>query len=149
MKNMKRHVFRISEQTNTNLVTESSAAGASKSNLIREKLVMAAKYVNEFDFDRCIHQDRIDDLRNELAKRKAAGEPIDDVAEELLNALDEQSAHIKNFEEAFNQDNDPKKRQVAILLSPEDEDRLNKLSKRFKVSKCDVMTTVINHDWND
>lgn len=146
---MERQTFKVSEQTYNNLVTEAVAAGKSKSDFIREKLAMAAEYINEFDFDDCIRHDRINDLRNQLHERKTKGEPVDDIIEDILMALDERFAEGKKLEEMFKLEEDLKQRQIPIFMSSKDINRLSNLSKRFRISKRDTIAAVINHNWND
>lgn len=146
---MERQTFKVSEQTYNNLVTESTAAGKSKSDFIREKLAMAAEYIDEFDFNEHIRHDRIEYLRNQLHERKAKGKPVDDIIEDIMMALDEQFAECEKLEEMFTPEEDLKQHQIPIFMSSKDNDRLRNLSKRFRISKRDTIAAVINHNWND
>ena len=130
---MERQTFKVSEQTYNNLVTEAAAAGKSKSDFIREKLAMAAEYIDEFDFD----------------ERKAKGKPVDDIIEDIMMTLDEQFAECEKLEEMFKPEENLKQHQIPIFMSTKDNDRLRNLSKRFRISKRDTIAAVINHNWDD
>lgn len=146
---MERQTFKVSEQTYNNLVTEATAAGKSKSDFIREKLAMAAEYIDEFDFDDCIRHDSIDYLRTQLRERKAKGESVDNIIEDILILLDERFAEVKKLEEIFKPEEDLKQRQIPIFMASKDNDRLRNISKCFRISKRDTIAAVINHNWND
>lgn len=156
---MERQTFKVSEQTYNNLVTEATAAGKSKSDLIREKLAMAAEYIDGFDFDDCIRHDTIDYLRTQLSERKTKGTsvdniiedipPVDNIIEDILVLLDERFANHKKLEEMFKPEEDLKQHQIPIFMSSKDNDRLRNLSKRFRISKRDTIAAVINHNWDD
>ena len=146
---MERQTFKVSEQTYNNLVTEAAAAGKSKSDFIREKLAMAAEYIDEFDFDDCIRHDSIDYLRTQLREQKAKGKSVDNIIEDILVLLDERFAKGKKLEEMFKPEEDLKQRQIPIFMSSKDNDRLRNISKRFRISKRDTIAAVINHNWND
>ena len=146
---MERQTFKVSEQTYNNLVTEAAAAGKSKSDFIREKLAMAAEYIDGFDFDDCIRRKSIDYVRTQLHERKANGEPVDDLIEVILTLLDERFANGKKIEEMFKPEEDLKQHQIPIFMSSKDNDRLKNISKRFRISKRDTIAAVINHNWDD
>ena len=146
---MERQTFKVSKQTYNNLVTEAAAAGKSKSDVIREKLTMAAEYIDEFDFDDCIRRKAIDNLRNWLRDRKSEGEPVDNIIEDILTLLDERFTNVRKLEEMFKPEKDLKQHQIPIFMSSKDNDRLISLSKRFQISKRDTIAAVINHNWND
>ena len=146
---MERQTFKVSEQTYNNLVTEAAAAGKSKSDFIREKLAMAAEYIDEFDFADCIRHDSIDYLRTQLRERKVKGKSVDNIIEDILILLDERFAEGKKLEEMFKPEEDLKQRQIPIFMSSKDNDRLGNISKRFRISKRDTIAAVINHNWND
>ena len=149
---MERQTFKVSEQTYNNLVTEAAAAGKSKSDFIREKIAMAAEYIDEFDFADCIRHKSIDFLRTQLRERKAKDKPIstvDNIIEDILILLDERFAEAKKLEEMFKPEEDLKQRQIPIFMSSKDNDRLGNISKRFRISKRDTIAAVINHNWND
>lgn len=146
---MERQTFKVSEQTYNNLVTEATAAGKSKSDFIREKLAMAAEYIDGFDFSDCIRRDSIDYLHTQLRERKAKGEPVDNIIEDILILLDERFSEGKEFEEMFKPEEDLKQRQIPIFMASKDNYRLENISKRFRISKRDAIAAVINHNWND
>ena len=95
---MERQTFKVSEQTYNNLVIEATVTGKSKSDVIREKLAMAAEYIDEFDFDDCIRRDSIDFLRTQLRERKMKDKPVDNIIEDILVLLDERFAKGKKLE---------------------------------------------------
>lgn len=146
---MERQTFKVSEQTYNNLVTEATAAGKSKSDLIREKLAIAAEYIDGFDFDDRIRHNTIDYLRTQLRERKAEGKPVDNIIEDILVLLDERFANGKKLEEMFKPEEDLKQHQIPIFMSSKDNDRLRNLSNRFRISKRDTIAAVINHNWDD
>ena len=146
---MERQTFKVSEQTYNNLVTEAAAAGKSKSDFIREKLAMAAEYIDGFDFGDRIRHDSIDYLRAQLRERKVKGKQVDNFIEDILILLDERFAEGKKLEEMFKPEEDLKQRQIPIFMSSKDNDRLRNISKRFRISKRDTIAAVINHSWND
>ena len=152
---MERQTFKVSEQTYNNLVTEAAAAGKSKSDFIREKLAMAAEYIDGFDFSDRIRHDSIDYLRTQLHERNAKGKPVDNIMpvdniiEDILILLDERFAESKKLEEMFKPEEDLKQRQIPIFMSSKDNNRLRNISKRFRISKRDTIAAVINHSWND
>lgn len=154
---MERQTFKVSEQTYNNLVTESAAAGKSKSDFIREKLAMAAEYIDGFDFGDCIRRKTIDFLRTQLRERKAKDKPediqvllpVDNIIEDILTLLDERFANGKKLEEMFKPEEDLKQHQIPIFMSSKDNDRLRNISKRFRISKRDTIAAVINHNWDD
>lgn len=146
---MERQTFKVSEQTYNNLITEATAAGKSKSDFIREKLAMAAEYIDEFDFADYIRHVSIDYLRAQLRERKVKGKQVDNFIEDILTLLDERFAESKKLEEMFKPEEDLKQRQIPIFMSSKDNNRLRNISKRFRISKRDTIAAVINHNWND
>lgn len=141
---MKRQIFRVSEQTHDNLTTAAAAVNKSKSDLIRTKIASAVKYVNEFD----VRQNRIGDLCHSIRRRKAADAPIDDAVDELLNALDERTAHGDMLEDIFKPEDALKQHQIPVILSSEQNEQLENLVERFRIPKQDVVAAVINHNWD-
>ena len=147
---MERQTFKVSEQTYNNLVTEATAAGKSKSDFIREKLAIAAEYIDGFDFDDYIRRKTIDDLRTRLRERKENQfMSVDYIIEVILTLLDERFANYKKLEEMFKPEEDLKQHQIPIFMSSKNNDRLRNISNRFRISKRDAIAAVINHNWDD
>ena len=139
------------------MVTEAAAADKSKSDFIREKLAMAAEYIDRFDFDDRIRHDTIDFLRTQLRERKAKDKlediqvllPVDNIIESILVLLDERFANSKKLEEMFKPEEDLKQHQIPIFMSSKANDQLRNISNRFRISKRDTIAAVINHNWDD
>lgn len=147
---MERQTFKVSEQTYNNLITEAAAAGKSKSDFIREKLAMAAEYIDGFDFDDRIRRGSIDTLRTMLRERKAyQWMPVDNIIEDILVLLDERFTNHKKLEEMFKPEENLKQYQIPVFMSSKDNDQLRNISKRFRISKRDTIAAVINHNWDD
>ena len=137
---MKQQTFRVSERTRVNLEKKATLAQKSKSDVIREGIANAVKYVNEFDS----LQNKVDELWSKREVNKTV-----DYVHELLNALDKRTQMVIRINSILYPEDASNHHQIPVILSSEEIEQLEKIAEHFKISKHAVVESVINYDWND
>ena len=137
---MKQQTFRVSERTRINLEKKATLARKSKSDIIREGIANAVKYVNEFDS----LQNKVDELWSEREDNKTV-----DYVYELLNALDKRTQMVIRINSILYPEDASNQHQIPVILSSEEIEQLEKIAERFRISKHAVVESVINYDWNN
>ena len=137
---MKQQTFRVSERTRVNLEKKATFAQKSKSDVIREGIANAVKYVNEFDN----LQNKVNELWSEREYNKTV-----DYVHELLNALDKRTQMVIRINSILYPEDTSNQHQIPVILSSEEIEQLEKIAEHFKISKHAVVESVINYDWND
>lgn len=137
---MKQQTFRVSERTRVNLEKKATLAQKSKSDVIREGIANAVKYVNEFN--------SLQNKVNELWSKREVNKTVDYV-HELLNALDKRTQMVIRINSILYPEDASNQHQIPVILSSEEIEQLEKIAERFKISKHAVVESVINYDWND
>ena len=137
---MKQQTFRVSERTRVNLEKKATLSQKSKSDVIREGIANAVKYVNEFDS----LQNKVDELWSKREDNKTV-----DYVCELLNALDKRTQMVIRINSILYPEDSSNQHQIPVILSSEEIEQLEKIAEHFKISKHAVVESVINYDWND
>lgn len=137
---MKQQTFRVSERTRVNLEKKATLSQKSKSDVIRDGLANAVKYVNEFDS----LQNKVDELWSKRKVNKTV-----DYVHELLNALDKRTQMVIRINSILYPEDTSNQHQIPVILSSEEIEQLEKIAEHFKISKHAVVESVINYDWND
>ena len=137
---MKQQTFRVSERTRVNLEKKATLSQKSKSDVIRDGLANAVKYVNEFDN----LQNKVDELWSKREDNKTV-----DYVHELLNALDKRTQMVIRINSILYPEDTSNQHQIPVILSSEEIEQLEKIAEHFKISKHAVVESVINYDWNN
>lgn len=137
---MKQQTFRVSERTRINLEKKATLARKSKSDIIREGIANAVKYVNEFDS----LQNKVDELWSKREDNKTV-----DYVYELLNALDKRTQMVIRINSILYPEDASNQHQIPVILSSEEIEQLEKIAEHFRISKHAVVESVINYDWNN
>ena len=137
---MKQQTFRVSERTRVNLEKKATLSQKSKSDVIRDGLANAVKYVNEFDS----LQNKVDELWSKREDNKTV-----DYVHELLNALDKRTQMVIRINSILYPEDTSNQHQIPVILSSEEIEQLEKIAEYFKISKHAVVESVINYDWNN
>lgn len=137
---MKQQTFRVSERTRINLEKKATLARKSKSDVIREGIANAVKYVNEFDS----LQNKVDELWSKREDNKTV-----DYVHELLNALDKRTQMVIRINSILYPEDTSNQHQIPVILSSEEIEQLEKIAEHFKISKHAVVESVINYEWNN
>ena len=137
---MKQQTFRVSERTHVNLEKKATLSQKSKSDVIREGIANAVKYVNEFDS----LQNKVDELWSKREDNKTV-----DYIYELLNALDKRTQMVIRINSILYPEDTSNQHQIPVILSSEEVEQLEKIAERFRISKHVVVESVINYDWNN
>lgn len=137
---MKQQTFRVSERTRVNLEKKATLSQKSKSDVIRDGLANAVKYVNEFDS----LQNKVDELWSKREDNKTV-----DYVHELLNILDKRTQMMIRIDSILYPEDTSNQHQIPVILSSEEIEQLEKIAEHFKISKHAVVESVINYDWNN
>ena len=137
---MKQQTFRVSERTRINLEKKATLFQKSKSDVIRDGLANAVKYVNEFDSI----QNKVDELWSKREDNKTV-----DYVHELLNALDKRTQMVIIINSILYPEDSSNQHQIPVILSSEEIEQLEMIAEHFKISKHAVVESVINYDWNN
>ena len=128
---MEQQTFVISEQTYVNLLADSVTGNKSETELIREKLAMAVKYINKYDH-------LLDEIFNHSHEQKE-DEIDDDDLDEFKSPLDKRDYMLARLTAIFKHNNDLNFHRISVNLTSEENEQIGKIASRFGISRLDVV----------